>query len=80
MFQKASSPAEHVALIDKMKGQISPFNSNSDVRMYEELIYSEYDVFERLPHIPNQDREYEGKVVAAHRNVEGLRVQYMKTI
>lgn len=75
LFQRKSSPEDHVALLEKIKVQIECFNSPSDVQRYEELM--------RLKDYLNYRlclREYEAKVAAAHGNVAGLRCQYVKTI
>ena len=75
LFQRKSSPAEHVALLEKIKAEIKCFNSDSDVQRYEELgrlkDYLEYRIC---------TREYEAKLAAAHGNVAGLRSQYVKSV
>ena len=75
LLQIKTVPEEHVALLEKIKGQIACFNNMTDMQRYEELMrlkdYMDYTI---------ESREYEAKVIAAHGNVAGLRKQYVDAI
>ena len=75
MFQGKISPEDHVALFEKIKGQIACFNNTTDVQRYEELM--------RLKDYMNfkiETREYEAKVAEVHGIVAELRSHYVRAI
>lgn len=74
-MQRKTSPEEHVALLEKIKGQVACFNNMTDMQRYDELLrlkdYMDYRI---------EFREYEAKVAAAHGNVAALRKQYVDAV
>ena len=75
LLQKRTSPEEHVALVEKIKGQIACFNNMTDVQRYEEFMCLKDNMDFII-----ESQEYEAKVVVAHGNVTRLRRQYVNAI